>query len=73
MSRNIFLEEAMVWISNIMTSCGMISLGQRVSKSLAISQSPMINLTAKGYSKQGDFIRATRLCGPSVQVRSPRV
>ena len=64
MSIRSFLLEAMVYVGDSVKANGMISLGS------AISQSLEINLTAMGYLKQGVFIRAYRLFGPSVQVRS---
>lgn len=64
MSIRSFLLEAMVYVGDSIKADRWISLGS------AISQSLEINLTAMGYLKQGVFIRAYRLFGPSVQVRS---
>ena len=70
MSIRSFLLEAMVYVGDSIKANGMISLDSAISKSLKINQYPVINLTAMGYLKQGVFIRAYRLFGPSVQVRS---
>jgi len=50
--------KAIFYISDMIKTNVMFSLGLEIINSLGINQCPMINLIARDYSKQGVFICA---------------